>query len=441
MRNFCNLLPEDRKLYGIENDLEEIIRGEARKRSYTVATTGAKLTYRHAKDVLERFASSLVREYLKIRSLMAKLTMNQFQQYENELSARVTYIVISENDSFSCEIILPEKSPIRGIIGCPESKKSVAKQSAAFDACLLLRKNNLLDDHFNSIYYKRLPAMRNAKLAITSKKTDQYTMRNKPSIWLSTQGITPTRLYATVICLLSSAPLNRTPGTIMLLTRTKLPKFPTFPVFLDDDIETTVQCVCLEGFLDVTTSKLELLTTFTLVVFHDLFHKTYAPVAEQFPYWLAPVQETIARPRSGKPLNIFDIIDWEELHYVQENPEISWSAEMEPASLLNRFFYDDWNGKYHYYPIAIDSNLRPSDPPPYYAPARKWDQDIMNWSLSLSKKLRSRFFNGCAWHQPVVQADLISLRRNFLDKASEDDKSENARCVICPQALSISPVS
>lgn len=62
MRNFCNLLPEDRKLCGPDNDLENIVHGDSRKRTYTVATTGAKLTYRHAVDVLSRFASSLVRE-------------------------------------------------------------------------------------------------------------------------------------------------------------------------------------------------------------------------------------------------------------------------------------------------------------------------------------------------------------------------------------------
>ena len=61
MKNFCNMIPEDRKLYGVENDLEDTMRGEGRKRSYTVATTGAKLTYRHAIDVLGRFATSLVR--------------------------------------------------------------------------------------------------------------------------------------------------------------------------------------------------------------------------------------------------------------------------------------------------------------------------------------------------------------------------------------------
>lgn len=62
MRNFCNLLPEDRRLYGTDNDLENIVQGDSRKRTYTVAETGAKLTYRHAVDVLSRFASSLVRE-------------------------------------------------------------------------------------------------------------------------------------------------------------------------------------------------------------------------------------------------------------------------------------------------------------------------------------------------------------------------------------------
>jgi endoribonuclease Dicer len=437
MTNFCKLLPEDRKLFGREENLEEIVQGQAKKRIYTIATTGAKLTYPHARDVLERFASSLVR---KTSIYRVSSEANKNQQYENELAPRVTYVIVSENDMFSCEIILPEKSPIRGIIGCPEARKSVAKQSAAFDACLLLRRNNLLDEHFNSVYHRRLPTMRNAKLAITSKRTDQYNIRIKPSIWLNQQGVIPTRLYAIVICLLPSAPLSRAHGVMMLLTREKLSSFPAFPIFLDDDVETKVKCMCIERSMEVTPFKLELFTAFTLAVFHDVFNKTYAPVAEQFPYWLAPVKPTYATPKSDVGFDFFDVIDWETLDYVQKNPEIFWSEDMEPESLLNRFLYDDWNGKYRYFPIAIDTNLRPSDPPPYYAPHRKWDQDIMSWSLSLSKNSRARFFNRCFWGQPVVQADLIGLRRNFLDKASDDEKAESARCAICPQALNISPV-
>ncbi|KAJ5423994.1 hypothetical protein N7491_009210 [Penicillium cf. griseofulvum] len=418
MKNFCNMLPDDRKLYGDDHDMGVLIHEESRKRTYTIPSTGAMLTYRHAIGVLARFASSL--------------------QYENEISALVTYIVMSENESFSCEIILPEKSPVRRVIGCSESRKSLAKQSAAFDACLLLRKKNLLDEHFNSIYHKRLPAMRNAKLAITSKRTDQYRMRTKPSIWARQQGTTPTRLYAIVIRLIPSEPLIRAHGSIVLLTRERTASIPNFPVFLDNDIETTVQSLCIDGYLEVASEELEIVTEFTLAVFHDVFHKTYKHVSEQFPYWLAPAREDVDIRAST---SLFDIIDWAALHYVQDNPKTMWSTDMEPESLLTRFIYDDWNGKYRYFPLAIDPNLRPSDPPPSYAPSRKWSDDIMNWSLSLSKNSRPKFFNRCIWTQPVLQAELVCLRRNFLDKVAEEEKESNSRCVICPQPLVLSAIS
>ncbi|KXG47436.1 uncharacterized protein PGRI_013060 [Penicillium griseofulvum] len=418
MKNFCNMLPDDRKLYADDHDMGVLIHEDGRKRTYTIPSTGAMLTYRHAIGVLARFASSL--------------------QYENEISAMVAYIVMSENESFSCEIILPEKSPVRRVIGCSEPKKSLAKQSAAFDACLLLRKKNLLDEHFNSVYHKRLPAMRNAKLAITSKRTDQYRMRTKPTIWARQQGTTPTRLYAIVIRLIPSEPLNRPHGSIALLTRERIASIPSFPVFLDDDIETTVKSLCIDGCLEVASEELEIVTKFTLAVFHDVFHKTYKHVSEQFPYWLAPAREDVDISTST---SLFDMIDWAALHYVRDNPKIMWSADMEPESLLTRFIYDDWNGKYRYFPLAIDPNLRPSDPPPSYAPSRKWSDDIMNWSLSLSKNSRPKFFNRCIWTQPVLQAELVCLRRNFLDKVADEEKESNSRCVICPQPLVLSAIS
>jgi endoribonuclease Dicer len=364
--------------------------------------------------------------------------VTNLQQYENEISANVSYIVTPERELFRCEIILPEKSPARGVVGCPEPTKALAKQSAAFDTCLLLRKHRLLDDHFNSVYHKRLPAMRNAKLAITSKRTDQYSMRTKPSIWARQQGTIPSRLWATVICLIPSAPLVRAPGSLVLLTREPIPQVPIFPVYLDNDIMTTVQSLRIDGFLEVSSQELDKLTSFTLAVFHDVFHKTYTPVSEQFPYWLAPARQDFD---AGLPTSTFDAIDWEALQYVQDYPKILWSPDMKPDSLLNRFIYDDWNGKYRYFPLDVDPNLRPSDPPPPYAPSRKWSDNIMNWSLSLSKNSRPKFFDRCLWNQPVLQAELICLRRNFLDRAADEEKAVNSRCVICPQPLVISPVS
>jgi endoribonuclease Dicer len=59
MKNFCETLPEDRLLHGYDHDLMSIIKDE-KQRAYTIPSTGAKLTYRHAIHILDRYATSLV---------------------------------------------------------------------------------------------------------------------------------------------------------------------------------------------------------------------------------------------------------------------------------------------------------------------------------------------------------------------------------------------
>lgn len=70
MKNFCNLLPENRKLYGADHDTKGLIHEEDRKRTYTIPNTGAMLTCRHAIGVLARFASSLVRISLPLMAFI-----------------------------------------------------------------------------------------------------------------------------------------------------------------------------------------------------------------------------------------------------------------------------------------------------------------------------------------------------------------------------------
>jgi endoribonuclease Dicer len=280
--------------------------------------------------------------------------------------------------------------------------------------------------------------MRNAKLALTTKKTDQYAMRTKPSIWARNQGTIPACLFATLISLVPSTPLSRDHGSIVVLTRERLPSMPPFPVFLEHDIETAVSLTGTDSFLDVAPVELDLLTVFTLSVFHDLFHKTYTREPERLPYWLAPAREKVQATDS---LSILEVIDWQALKFANDNQNLVWSQDMKPESLLNRLIYDNWNGKYRYFPLSIDQTLSPLDPPPSYVPVRKWSKDIMNWTLSLSKNSRPKFFDRCIWDQPVLQAEMVCLRRNFLDKASEDERAVNTKAVICPQALCISAVS
>ncbi|KAL2001634.1 hypothetical protein VTN02DRAFT_1519 [Thermoascus thermophilus] len=416
MRRFCETLPSDRILRG--NDMDSLLGNEERRRTYTVARTGALLTYHSALAILARYASSL--------------------QYEREVSPQVTYVVLPTNNAYICEVILPERSPIRGLVGSPATQKSLAKQSAAFETCLLLRKNKLLDDHFNSIYHKRLPVMRNAKLAINSKKTSQYDMISKPSFWSKGRGTIPEVIYATVLVLIPSRTLARDHQSLIILTREKLPEFPQFPLYLEDGIETEVISLPVKEALAVSESDLEALTTFTLRVFRDVFHKTYEPQPEMMSYWLAP--GATCPVKNQENIDPRDVIDWTTLRFVQENDELLWSDDKPPGFLADRFVFDKWDGRYRYFTFAIDSTLRASDPPPSFLPRRRHMDNILSYCLSLYKNARKNFLETRNWNQPVVRAELVRLRRNLLDKMSDQERKVETRCVICPEPLKISAI-
>ncbi|KAJ6133995.1 dicer-like protein 1 [Penicillium sp. IBT 18751x] len=414
MQAFCRSLPADRIVSEIDHDVDITLR-EEKQRMYTVPSSGARLTYAHAINILEHYATSL--------------------QYENGLPAVVSYALFSQDQSFICEIILPEKSPIRGLIGNQESTKGLVKRSAAFDTCLLLRNNELLDDNFRSRYHKRLPAMRNAKLAVT-KKVGKYIMICKPSIW-NHENITPDTLYGLLINFTPTKPLKREHQSLLLLSRKQLPSFPTFPVFLENDVNTIIQTEGIDKFV-VTSQELKQLSSFTLAVFQDVFHKSFDPVPEKLPYWLAPVRACAGGlNRNTGPKSV---IDWETVAFAQDHSDWKWSPGMDVNFLLGRFMYDPWNGRKRYFPIAVESNLRASDSPPDWTPRRRWMENIANYSLSLPIKSRSKFFEHFDWSQPVLQVECLWLRKNFLDKATDSEKSEGKKCVVCPQTLAISSI-
>lgn len=62
MRTFFERLPKDRLLNGNEDILKKAMRGQEEERTYSISSSGAKLTYPYAIEVLARFAHSLVRK-------------------------------------------------------------------------------------------------------------------------------------------------------------------------------------------------------------------------------------------------------------------------------------------------------------------------------------------------------------------------------------------
>lgn len=440
MRRFCTSLPADRLLQG-SNDIDVLFEKERYRKSCIIETTGAKLTYPSSLGVLAHYASSLVR--LPIQRLPSSHT-NMLQQYESkESSTKVNYHFLRQNDGYLCEAILPEKSPVRGRTGKTSPQKSLAKQSAAFETCLMLRNKNYLDDYFISTYYRKLPAMRNAKLAITSKKCNQYDMILKPKLWERARGTLPSELYATIISLSPAEGLRRSYHPLVLLTRNPLPNIPTFPLYLEDNIQSDVTCTRIPSNFTVSESDLDYLSEFTLRIFQDVFHKVYEKEPDKFTYWLAPAKE-LQNDTDIKAAIPQDIIDWDILRFVNENSTLQWSSGMPDAFLKNRFVYDKWDGRYRYFTYEVDPNLRPTDTPPLNVARRRYMDSIMGYCVSLFKNGRVRFMETCDWNQPVIRAELVQLRRNFLDKMADDEKDkakENVDYYICIEPLAISAVS
>lgn len=332
---------------------------------------------------------------------------------------------------------MPEKSPIRAATGIPDTKKSTAKQYAAFEACLMLRRSRVLDGYYNSVYRRRLPLMRNAKLALQLKDRNQYDMISKPSFWEQQQGAVPVTLYATVISFMPSKPLAKEHGRIVMLTRQKLPKFPPFSIFLDDDVDTTVLSEPVEDAIPISEQELDSLTTFTIRVFRDIFHKTYERQIDKMPYWFAPASTEKKPEGSPSPSTM---VDWKLLSYIQENDEAQRPDGTCPESLSNLFVFDHWDGRYRYFTVAPEDGLSPSDKPPAFVQRRRHMEDIINYCLSLSKNSRSRFLSTCDWKQPVLRAEVVRLRRNLLDRMTDAERKIETRCFICLEPLKISVV-
>ena len=279
--------------------------------------------------------------------------------------------------------------------------------------------------------------MRNAKLAITSKQTNEYEMISKPSFWDIPQEIMPSMLFAITLSFRPSKAPFREYRSLVLLTRRKYPELPAFSIFLDDDVETTVSSKVIQEGMEVSNGDIECLTDFTLRVFRDVFQKVYDKEPEKMPYWLAPAIKAVQPNMASHPRQL---IDWETISFVQNNEEISFSESIDPSFFINRFAYDPWDGRFRLFTTAIDDSLRPTDPPPSYVARRRFMDNIMSYCLSLSKNSRAKFFSSCNWNQPVFHAELVRLRRNLLDKMTDNEKESTTKCVVCIEALRISAV-
>ncbi|KAK4231362.1 hypothetical protein QBC38DRAFT_466583 [Podospora fimiseda] len=418
---FCQSLPEDRKLTGNNFNMAYFLRKEKNQKQYTVEETGAKLNFKQSLICLANFVSSL--------------------PHPPEVNLTPEYVMISLPSGYQCEVILPASSPIRRVMGSIHSSKAVAKCSAAFEMCLLLLKDKYLDAHLKPVFTKQLPAMRNARLAISSKKRAEYGMRIKPEIW-STVG-QPTELFVMALTLENPAALGRASTPVLLLTRQAMSRVASFPLYFGTGRSSTVCCIPLSGSFKVDGENADSLAAFTLSVFKDVFSKQYEATAAQLPYFLAPTRkehdfvfEFVTDPST--------IIDWDTVKYVQANEHVKYKFDAHPDEFFkNKFVWDAYDGSRKFITRHRVHNMKATDSVPHgiVAPShRAWKtvcttHDILNYSNSMWSK--SRAFFPPREDQPVVEADLLPIRRNMLDDDVNEDL-EPKKCFLVLEALRMS---
>lgn len=428
LKKFCNALPENRKLSGNDFNMDFFLSKERNHRVYKNPKTGAKLNYKMSLSILANFVDSL--------------------PHSHEEKLQPEYVITAQNKLFIGEVVMPEKSPIRGATGRPASTKQVAKCSAAFETCLRLITGKYLDDNLLPIYTKQLPVMRNALLAVDSRKREAYDMKVKPSLW-SIGGV-PEELYVTVLSLVRPEAVDRPIQPLALLTRSRLPDLPSFMLHFGDGMFSSTKLTSLCDSMKVGTEILSRLNTFTLSIFDDVFSKCYESDASKMPYFLAPVHPQSDFEVDSEPSSV---IAWDILKAIEENSLLwedkgwekikPWQTESN-GFFEDKFVTDPFDGSRKLWLKGVTRQHKPLDPvPPNTAPrkARKTKvyNNIMEYSCSLWEKARAR--RTLDENQRVFEAELVSLRRNLLDEFATTESETPKKCFVTLETLKVSPVS
>lgn len=415
LRNFCNALPEDRLLTGNNFDMEYFLAKERTKRVYIDAKSKAKLTYRSSLVVLASFASTL--------------------PPSDESSSGPEYFVSLQGGKFVGEVRLPSTSPVAGAVGRMYSTKQVAKCSAAFEACLLLRKGKYLDEIFNSTFQKQLPAMRNAALAVSEKKKAEYGLRRKPAMWKVDS--VPEQLYLAIITLDNPGVLGRPSQPLGMLTRAPLPDSPPCQLYFAGKTFTNACLSSVEDVLNVDEATLTKINKFTLRIFDDVFSKLYEAHIAHMPYFLVPIKAL----SEGTSKNPCDMIDWGTIELSQRE-WLEHNDDTPDEFFEDRFIMDWFDRSRKLWSVKVAPQYKPLDPvPPNTAPrtgTRKHNDNIMEYSISLwAKSRKNATFKE---NQRVFEAEYISLRRNLLDPYDIDNTKTPlpTKCYIIMEPLRIS---
>ncbi|KAL2884541.1 Dicer-like protein 1 [Ceratocystis lukuohia] len=427
LRRFCAQLPDDRIIEDPYTTLQRYSKEQAHI-SYEIQSSGARLGWVESLNILERFTAHLATT----------------EQRNCGQAPRPEYSVIKSGKGYYCHINLPSTSPIQSHRGSLQSSKPAAKCSAAFETCIQLIKQNFIDEYLEPIFKKSLPAMRNARLAITKKSKTGYSMITKPSAWDKSRSheLSGDPLHGVAITLSTPVIPNEESTILVLLSYEKLPSLPDVHLFFGDGRTSFAQIRPLVG--TVEKSKISALKNFTLRSFRDVFSKDFVPETSNLPYFIAPSNKT--HDSYSPDLEVSEIINWDIIDVCLSNDYLEIGSEAPEDFYKDKFCIDPYDGGRKLYLRGVRPDLHPLDlvpdgvPSPKFRDWRNVTHNIKEYSISLWGPSRAKR----TWSddQPVVEALQMSLRRNMLEDVQDgdNDRQTHSPCFVIMEPLRISAI-
>lgn len=266
-------------------------------------------------------------------------------------------------------------------------------------------------------------------------------MQIKPKIWAEQRGSKPEELWVTIVDFPEG--LDRPHQALAFLTRSPMPQLPAFAVYKNSGDTTLVKSASLRLPLIVTEDRLEKLSCFTFRVFADVFSKIYEEEPLKLSYWMAPVklnlsvnEDSLEAERDISPIAA---IDWALLDEVLANVEYRWNPDTPHHFYINKFIVDKFDGGRKFFSVGVEPSLKQTDPVPDDANKGKNAKSIIDYSVSLWKKSRSKI----TWadNQPVIETRLAVLRRNMLAPPEKKEVEGITKAYVCPEILKISALT
>ncbi|KAG6013044.1 hypothetical protein E4U43_007513 [Claviceps pusilla] len=419
LRRFVSALSADRKVADLPQPIDDNERQGMLQRVFHIPETGAQLSFDSSPQVLARFVSSL----------------SSSAEVHPEYVITPTYA----GGLFVATVLLPESSPVKMFRGMPQRSKTLARGSAAFEACIDMINRKFINGHLQPTLSKRLPLMRNARLALSSQKRAEYNMKIKSDRWLQTG--TPTELFAVLVALDDAILPGKHGRSLCLLTRFGLPQITPMELFVKRAEKTTAVLLPCGATLKISDTDLAILAKFTMTMFKDVFSKEYDCTASELPYFIAPCVSV--HDTTTNALDPRSIVDWPLLDAVSATGmNMTLGDGSHADSFENKFVTDPVDGSRKFFTKTVNTALKPFDSVPAGVPKPKSrsyvrvTQNIAEYSNSLSLPTRRRM----EWNarQPVFDAELLPLRRNYLCPPSGDDSETCQNCFIILEPLSVS---